>query len=159
MSGDAIDGDHVSARFRIRLPGSAWIESVSTSFPTATFRLLAGVPTDRGAMHPGLTGPTPSLRRSGSTRMCSNTPNRTRRTTGPWLPTRPPRRDCTSSLKHAGVVPDYPVVVRNGWFTVDLTDTREAIRAIQDGLEAADVPFDLMTIGDPLDDDRLSTDR
>ena len=56
-------------------------------------------------------------------------------------------------------MPDYPVVVRNGWFTVDLTDAREAIRAIQDGLEAAYVPFDLMTIGDPLDDDRLLTDR
>jgi hypothetical protein len=31
---------------------------------------LAGVATDRGAMHLGLTGPTPSLRRSGITRMC-----------------------------------------------------------------------------------------
>ena len=53
MSANAVDGENVSARFRIRLPGSARIETVSTSFLNATFRLLAGVPTDRGAMYLG----------------------------------------------------------------------------------------------------------
>jgi predicted DNA binding protein len=162
MSGDAINGEHVSARFRIRLPGSAWIEPVSTSFPNATFRLLAGVPTDRGAMHLG------EVRADRPDTVAATVRNHPDVLEYEQLHATDDRAlaryeaaetGLYEFLEHAGVVPDYPVVVRNGWFTVDPTDTREAIRAIRDGLEAADMPFELMTIVNPLDDDRRLTNR
>jgi len=162
MLAGAGEAGPVSARLRIRLPETTWIETVSTSFPNATFRLLAGVPTDRGAMHLGkVRADTPEA----VTAAIRDRPDVLEYEQLHVTADRALARyeaDETGHyefLEHAGVVPDYPVVVRNGWFTVHLTDTREATRAIRDGLEAADMPFELMTIGDPLDDDRLLTNR
>jgi predicted DNA binding protein len=162
MTADADRGEHVSARLRISLPDSAWIETVSTSFPTATFRLLAGMPTDRGAMHLGeVRADRPdavadAVRAHPDVLEYEQLHATADRALARYVAE---GTGLYQFVEHAGVVPDYPVVVRNGWFTVDLTDTRARIAAIRDGLEAAGVPYDLVSIVEPLGDDRLLTDR
>jgi predicted DNA binding protein len=153
---------HVSARLRIRLPETTWIETVSTSFPDAVFRLLAGVPTDRGAMH---LGEVRADRPEAVTAAIRDRPDVLEYEQLHVTADRALARyeaDETGHyefVEHVGVVPDYPTVVRNGWFSVDLRDTRERVTAIRDTLEAAGMPFELVSIVDSLDDDRLLTDR
>lgn len=43
----------IQATFRLRLPGDLWVAEVSTSFPTASFDLLGGVPTGDTALELG----------------------------------------------------------------------------------------------------------
>ena len=164
-------GRKVSARLRIRLPPTAWIDTVSTAFPTATFRLLAGMPTECGAMHLGeVRAERPAavadaIRDHPAVVEYENLHATTDRALARY---EAEETGLYEFVEHAGVVPDYPVVVRNGWFTVDLTDTRDRVTAIRDGLEAAELPHELVSIvhlydDDPIvalhDDDRRVTPR
>lgn len=142
-------GRKVSARLRIELPPTAWIDAVSTAFPTATFRLLAGMPTECGAMHLGeVRAERPAdvadaLRDHPAVVDYENLHASTDRTLARY---EADETGLYEFVEHAGVVPDYPVVVRNGWFTVDITDTRERVTAIRDRLEAAELPHELVSI-------------
>ena len=149
MAATTDGGQKVSARLRIGLPPTAWIDTVSTAFPTATFRLLAGMPSECGAMH---LGEIRAERPAAVADAVRDHPavveyEKLHATTDRALA----RYEAEETglyefVEHAGVVPDYPVVVRNGWFTVDLTDTRERVTAIRDGLEAAELPHELVSI-------------
>lgn len=162
MADDPDRGRNVSARFRIRLPTSSWIESVSTAFPAATLRLLAGLPTDRGAMH---LGEVRADRPDAVAEAVRDHPSvfeyeRLHATEDRSLA----RYEAAETglyafLERTAVVPDYPVVVRDGWFTVDVTDTRARVESVRSRLQAADVPFEVLSLVEPVDDDRLLTDR
>lgn len=160
---DAPDGGRkVTVRVRIRLPESAWIASVSTAFPDATFRLLAGMPTDRGELHLGEV-------RSDS----PDTVTAAIRDHPAVIEYQRLYRDDDRSLaryeaaetglygflERTVVVPEYPVVVRDGWFTVDVTDSRERVAALRNGLDAAAMPFEVLSLVEPGPDDRPLTDR
>lgn len=152
----------VTARFRVELPEDAWVTEVSRAFPSATLRLLAGYPTDGGAMHLGeATAESPAavgeaiaahpdvadyrrLHEAGDRSLARY------ETAGTGL---------YAFLDRAGVVIDYPVVVRDGWFVVEFTDTRERFDAFRTGLEAADRRFELLSVVEAVDREDLLTDR
>lgn len=152
----------VTARFRVELPEDAWITEVSRAFPGATLRLLAGYPTERGAMHLGeATGESPAAVGEAIAAHPDVTDYRRLHAT----PERSLARYETAGtglygfLDRAGVVVDYPVVVRNGWFVVEFTDTRERFDAFRAGLEAADRRFELLSVVAAVDRADLLTDR
>ena len=155
-------GQKVNVRLRIGLPPTAWIDAVSTAFPSATFRLLAGMPTECGAMHLGeVRAERPAAVADAVRDHPAVVEYENLHATADRALARNEAEETGlyEFVEHAGVVPDYPVVVRNGWFTVDLTDTRERVTGIRDGLEAAELPHELVSIVELQDDDRRVTPR
>lgn len=152
----------VTARFRVELPPDSWIRTVSRSFPASTFRLLAGLPTDRGAMHLGeVRSDTPdavseAVRAHPSVLDYERLHATADRTLARYETTETGLYDF---LERAAVVPDYPVVVRDGWFQVDLTDTRDRVESFGAGLEASTRPYELVALVETVDEDALLTAR
>lgn len=152
----------VTARFRVQLPSDAWITEVSRAFPATEFRLLAGYPTDSGAMHlgeartatPGEVSDAIAAHPSVyDYRRLHATDDRSLaryETTGTGL---------YQFLGDTGLVADYPVVVRDGWFVVEFTDSRERFDAFRDGLEAADGRFELLSVVESVERRDFLTDR
>lgn len=162
MSDGPDEGRKVSVRVRIRLPETAWIASVSTAFPDATFRLLAGIPTDRGAMHLGeIRSDRPdrvaaAVREHPSVLEYQQLHGDGDRSLARYEAA---ETGLYAFLERTAVVPDYPVVVRDGWFTVDVTDTRERVTSLRENLDAAGMPFEVLSLVEPGPDDRPLTAR
>lgn len=133
-------------RFRIQLPEEAWISEVSRSFPSATFRLLTGFRTSTGAIElgeveaddPGVVG----LAIADHSEIVSYQRldvNETRSLA---------RYETSASelyefVDGSSVAPEYPIVVRNGWFEYDLTATREEFEAFRSRLEGSGLDYEL----------------
>lgn len=152
----------VTARFRVELPADAWIAEVSRAFPETEFRLLAGYPTDRGAMHLGeANAESPEAASEAIAahpavldyRRLYATDDRSLaryETTGTGL---------YEFLERTELVVDYPVVVGDGWFAVEFTDTRERFDAFRAGLESADRRFELRSVVEVVERSDFLTDR
>lgn len=160
MTGD--EPRTVTARFDVELPAGAWIAEVSRAFPEATLRLLAGYPTDRGAMHlgeataesPGAVGEAiaahPDVTDYRRLHEAGDRSLARYETTGTGL---------YEFLDRTGLVVDYPVVVRDGWFEVEFTDTRARFEAFRDALAASDRRFELRSVVAAVERRHLLTDR
>lgn len=152
----------VTARFRVELPADAWIAEVSRAFPEAEFRLLAGYPTDRGAMHLGeATTATPEAVSEAIASHPSVLEYRRLHATDDRSLA---RYETTGSglyefLERTGLVADYPVTVGDGWFVVGFTDSRARFDAFREGLEAADLRFELRSVVEAVERRDLLTDR
>lgn len=151
----------VTARFGVELPADAWIAEVSRAFPEATFRLLAGYPTDRGAMHLGeATAASPAASEAIADHPDVTDYRRLHENGDRTLA----RYETTGSglyefLDRTGLVVDYPVVVRNGWFEVEFTDTRARFDAFRDALEVSDRRFELRSVVEAVERGDYLTDR
>lgn len=152
----------VTARFGVELPTDAWITEVSRAFPGATFRLLAGYPTDRGAVHLGeATATSAAAIGEAIADHPDVTDYRRLHATGDRSLA---RYETTGSglyelLDRTGLVVDYPVVVRDGWFEVEFTDTRERFDAFRAALETSDRRFELRSVVETVEGGNFLTDR
>jgi hypothetical protein len=162
MSPDSAASRVVDARFRIELPDDAWIAEVSRAFPAAELRLLVGYRTDEGAMELGeivAEDPKPvseAIESHPSVRTYRRLHADDERTLA--------RYEADGSgfyefVEASPLTPEYPVVVRNGWFTVDFTATREAFDAFRAGLAESPREYELLSVVESVDDEGLLTDR
>jgi predicted DNA binding protein len=152
----------VNARFRIELPDDAWISEVSRQFPTADLRLLVGYRTEGGAMELGeviADDPTP-VSEAIESHPAVSTYQRLHADDERTLA----RYEADGSgfyefVEQSPLTPAYPVVVRNGWFTVDVTATRDSFDAFRAGLEASPRGYELLSVVGAVDDEGVLTDR
>lgn len=59
----------------------------------------------------------------------------------------------------AGNLPRYPLVVRDGWVTTELITSHDRLSQYRDGLEAADIPYELISVTQSSNPVELLTDR
>lgn len=152
----------MTARFRVELPEDAWIAEVSRAFPATEFRLLAGYPTDRGALHLGEAVTTtpeavgeaiaahPAVLEYRRLHATDDRSLARYETTGTGL---------YAFLERTGLVVDYPVTVGDGWFVVEFTDSRERFDAFRAALESADRRFELCSVVEAVERRDFLTDR
>lgn len=152
----------VTARFRIEIPSEAWVSEISRTFPDATFRLLAGVPTERGAMHLGeVRADSPAaVSRAIESHPSVVSYRRLHAADGRGLA----RYETAEAglygfVERTALVPDYPVVVRDGWFEVALTDTRDRFDAVRSALNRSSLTYELLSVVQSVDRSGLLTDR
>lgn len=158
----ASDERVVHVRLRIELPEDEWIADVSREHPTAEFRLLAGYPTEDGAVHLG--------------EIVAEDPNSAAEAIedDPAVPTyqhlhaddnRALARYETRNtgfydfIEAQSLAPEYPIVVRDGWFTVDFTATRSTFEAVESTLAASPLAYELLSVVESAETDDLLTDR
>lgn len=152
----------LQAQFRIELPSDAWVAALSRQFPAATFRLLSGLQTPDGAVELGevLTDDPAAVSRaieshaavSGFVELAA---------TDRTLLVKYATADATLYAFAEGLAlpPEFPVVVRDGWYAYGLTGTRAEFDRLRRRLAAADCRFELVSVVGDGPADGLLTDR
>lgn len=150
------------ARFRVELPEDTWIAEVSRAHPGSRFRLLGGIETDEGAVELGEV-------RGGAIEAAVRT-----------VRDHPAVRDhellhvgderalsryrledvaLYRFLQDAGIPPEFPIEVEDGWFEFELTADRDRLAAIRTGLDASPLGHELLFVARTPTREALLTDR
>ena len=139
----------ITASFRLQLPEDAWVAQLSQSYPEATFRLLSGVRTGETAVELGeiraddpaavteAVAAHPSILDHERLEVTDDRSLSKYETTD---------TDLYAFVEDSSLPPEFPVVVRNGWYELDFTGTRAEFDRFQAGLEALEIPYDLLSI-------------
>lgn len=152
----------IIARFRIALPEQMWVAQVSRSFPEATFRLLSGIRAEDTAIELG--------------EALTDTPEEVARATSSHRSVRQYERlvvsddrvfskytttdvDLYEFAEQVSLPPEFPIVVRNGWYEFDLTSTRTEFDRFRGMLRDSDQAYELLSIVGTDRERRLLTDR
>ena len=139
----------ITASFRIRLPEDAWVAQLSQSYPDATFRLLSGVRTGETAVELGeiraddpeavskAVAAHPAILDHERLEVTDDRSLSKYETTD---------TDLYAFVEDSSLPPEFPVVVRNGWYELDFTGTRAEFDRFRAGLEDLEIPYDLLSI-------------
>lgn len=63
------------------------------------------------------------------------------------------------AARAAGMLPQYPMILRDGWQTIETIVSWERLSQLKAEFERADVPFELVSISQPIEVTDLLTDR
>lgn len=141
----------------MELPPETWISEVSMQFPETTFRLLTGILLEDGALELG--------ELTGDEVQEAATAINEHRSIGSYEPLHSGsdrslaryETDDTALyefLQSTSFPPEFPMEVRNGTLTFDLTGSRQRLREAQMLLEASSLAVELVSITDA----QVSTD-
>ncbi|ELZ06121.1 hypothetical protein C481_01275 [Natrialba asiatica DSM 12278] len=59
----------------------------------------------------------------------------------------------------AGILPQYPMILRNGWQTIEAITSWERLSQLKEEFERADVSFEVLSVTQPIETTHLLTDR
>lgn len=152
-----------TARLRLELPETTWIEGLSREHPGARFRLLAGLPTDEGAVELG------EIRSVGDPSVAAAAV-RDHPAVSAYEPVFDTAErmlaryetDDTSLYSLLGDVSlplDFPVEVHDGWMEFEVSGARERIASFRSALEASSLQSEVRWITDLPTGDQLLTSR
>jgi predicted DNA binding protein len=152
----------LNARLRVALPPDTWISDVSQGFPNAEFRLLTGVALDDGALE---LGEVLGDAAESAVEAAQSHPNveeynllyaDERRALGRYRTTDAGLYELAADTTFP---PEYPVIVRDGWFIYELSGTREEFDALRETLENAELRYELLSLVTRSESSGLLTDR
>lgn len=152
----------ITASLRIQLPDDTWIATVSQAFPTATFRLLAGVKTGETAAELGevITDKRREISEAIQTHPSIVSYQKLETTEDRSLA----KYETTDTalyefIKASSLPPEFPIVVRNGWYELDFTGTRSEFERLRNGLDETDRAYELQSVVETADTTDLLTAR
>lgn len=152
----------IRATFRIRLPESVWVADVSQAFPDATFTLLSGYRLDDRAVELGeVTGYRPAvavdaMRDHPAIHDYELLESDDSRALGRYETT---DTDLYDFVELSSLTIEFPVAVQNGWYTFELTGTRNELDALRDVLEDIPLPYELESLVTRTERESLLTER
>lgn len=139
----------ITASLRIELPGDYWVAQVSREFPEATFRLLSGVRTGNTAVELGEVVAEDPRVVSDAIKEHPHVVDyqRLEETDDRGLA----KYETTDTglydfVEESSLPPEFPVVVREGWYEMDFTGTREEFDAFRAGVEASGFEHELLSL-------------
>lgn len=152
----------IEARFRLQLPTELWISELSTSFPTATFRLLTGVPLEDKALELGeITADDPeavgdAVESHPDIVAYDRLYLDEQRTIARYEAV---EQQLYAFLGDSSLPPEFPVTFENGAMEFDVTATREQFETIGAGLDASGYEYELLSVVEERDPEQLLTER
>lgn len=152
----------ISAQFRIQLPESLWIASLSQEFRDVTFRLLSGYRTGETALELGeVVGDNPmpvveAMREHSSIATYELLESADRRALGKYETTDTALYDFVEA---SDLTIEFPVVVQDGWYEFDLTGTRDELDRLQAVLDATPLRYELLSVIQATNPEDLLTTR
>jgi predicted DNA binding protein len=155
-------GAMMRARFRMALPPDLWVVAVSTAFPDATFRLLAGVPKSDRALELGEvvaddpTAAAAAIRDHEDTLAYERLHADDERAITRYETT---DQRLYEFLLGASLPPEFPLAVTDGEMEFDLTATREQFEQFGAALDASGLQYDLLMAVETEADGSVLTDR
>lgn len=152
----------LSARFRMAMPEELWTTELSTAYPETRFRVLAGVPTDDGAMVLGeLVGGSPTAAAEAMQRhpaiveydeLYSDGQRRIILYKGT-------QKIMFDFFGESSVPPEFPLVAENGVVEFDVTVTREQFDRLGETLDRRGAEYELVSVVTDRDSESILTDR
>lgn len=152
----------ITAQVRVQLPEDTWISDVSRQFSGATFRLLAGVRDDDGAVELGeVRADDPDAVGDAIDAHADVVWHQRLDADGDRLLSRYRTTETSfyEFVQQSDLPPEYPLVVRDGWFDLDVTATRAELERFRDGLADSPLAFELQSIVGRDSTEGLLTDR
>lgn len=152
----------IVARFRARLPDGVWVGDVSREYPDAEFRLLSGIRAGDTAVELGevVADDIAALERDIADHGSVIDFETVERTDGRLLARYETTDvDLYGFLSASSVPAEFPVVVCDGWYELDVTGTREEFDAVRAALEASGREYELLSLVHGESDSGLLTDR
>lgn len=152
----------IKARFHTELPEDMWVTQVSAAFPAATFRLLTGAPTDERVIEIGEVRADDPDAVEGLFREHPDIVAYDRLYADDQrLVCRYEAREqrLYTFLGASSLPPEFPVIVEDGAMEFDVTGTRSQFEAIESALADSDYAYDLLSVVNTDDSERLLTER
>jgi predicted DNA binding protein len=152
----------IKARFRMELPSDVWVVDVSTSFPSATFRLLTGAPVGDRVLELG------EVRASNPKAVADAVERHPDVIAYDQLHIDDERsiaqyetveRQLYEFLGDSSLPPEFPLTVENGWMEFDVTASREQFETIGTRLDGSERDYELLSVVEGRDPENLLTDR
>ena len=152
----------ITASLRIELPEGYWVSEVSREFPDATFRLLSGVRTDNTAVE---LGEAVAEKPRAVSEAIAEHPHTVEYQRLELTDDRSLAKYETTDtglygfIEDTSLPPEFPVVVRNGWYEIDFTGTREEFDAFRAGVGASGFEHELVSLvesGENVNEDLLT---
>ena len=152
----------IQARFRVRLPPDTWVAEVSRAASEATFELLSGIRTGERAVELGeVRAPDPvAVGERVADHPAVTAYERLEATDERSLA----KYETTDTalyefLEATDLPPEFPLVVRDGWYEFDLTGTREEFDRLRTALDDGGHDYELLSIVEIAESEDLLTDR
>lgn len=142
------DSGVVSALFLLDLPEGMWVREVSERFPTATFRLLAGIRTDEGATELGEvrtddpTAVEAAIRDHPAITRYERLESADGRLLAKYVST---QTGLYEFLESMGFPPQFPATVRDGRYELSLTGTPAEFARVRDQLDEVGYRYELLS--------------
>jgi predicted DNA binding protein len=152
----------ITASVRVRLPETAWVSELSRSFPEATFKLLAGVRSGDTAIELGESIAADPERVSEAIAAHESILSyerlelTDRRSFSKYETT---DTALYRFVEGSSFPPEFPIVVRDGWYELDITGTRSEFDRIRADLDAADQSYELRSLVEASESTGPLTDR
>lgn len=156
----------VTATFRVELPPTTWIRDLSLSVPDVEFRLLSGMPTAEGSVELGeidakdaaSSAPAVADRLAGLDPIVEYETLYAdeERVLSRYATAEP---SLYEFLRTAGAPPEFPIVVADGRFEVDLTGPREQLAGVESHLAASGLDFEVRSIVERPEPGAVLTER
>jgi predicted DNA binding protein len=70
-----------------------------------------------------------------------------------------PVSETYDALVSSGIIPQQPVLLRDGWYSTEITASQERLAVYSDTLVSADVPYQIVSLSQSHDSHDLLTDR
>ncbi|WP_160135588.1 helix-turn-helix domain-containing protein [Halococcus salsus] len=140
----------------------SWLIDASTEFPKAEFRVLVAQPRDNGllAILQVLTADgEPLVRRLADTSEVGSYEVVYRDETMLLVRLTSSVTEPYEVYLESEILPQEPSILRNGRFSVELTDSHERLSVFIDELAAADIPYQILSLSQSYDSNELLTDH
>lgn len=135
----------------LELPESTWISGLSRSFPRTRFRLLTGLMLEDGALELGefrsddVPAVVEAFEDHPAVREFDGLFTEQDRALARYETS---DTELYEFLRESSFPPEFPILVRDGWATFDLTGPREQLRTLRDTLEASPLDYEVVSISD-----------
>ncbi|MFB6200535.1 MAG: helix-turn-helix domain-containing protein [Halorhabdus sp.] len=152
----------IEARFRMQLPADIWIAEISTSYASATFRLLTGAPVGERVLELGeVTASNPeavsaAIRDHSDVLAYEQLYLEDGTGIAQYETT---EQQLYEFLGDSALPPEFPVVVEDGEMEFDVTATREQFETMGTALDASGYEYELLSVVEGRDPETLLTDR
>lgn len=150
------------ARFRMELPPDLWITDVSTSYPSATFRLLTGAPVGERVLELGeVTSSNPEAVSDGIQGHADVVEYKQlyiedRTAIAQYETT---EQQLYEFLGESSLPPEFPLVVEDGEMEFDVTATRNQFEAMGTALDESGYEYEILSVVEERNPESLLTDR
>lgn len=149
---------------RLKIQATAvddWLAGFSTEFPDAEFRVLTDQPTEKGLLGIAEVVTTDGdalVRQLEETpEVCSKVLHISEQRV--LIQGVAPMTKSYKALRVSGTLPEYPSILRDGWFSFTVTASREQLSEYIDELAAAGIPYQILSVTQSHDSSTLLTDR
>ena len=152
----------ISARIRAELPAETWMKEVSQLMPNATFRLLSGVQAGETAIELGeaVGDDLQAITKALETHESISSFELLEFSEGKALAKYETRDTGLYHLVSVSSLPiEYPVIVEDGWYELDVTGTRDEFEQLRAVLDSKGYSYELLFMVQTREPTEIITER